>query len=112
MSKEKNKVERTLVTEAESLENVPVEPIEEEMGADVTVAEDENEAIPEVPEIKSFTGKVVNCGLLNLREKPSLDSKILGTLNKGKIETFTATDDPNWLKFNYAFVSSKFIEKV
>ncbi|MGL5764449.1 MAG: N-acetylglucosaminidase, partial [Sarcina sp.] len=58
-------------------------------------------------------GKVVNASMLNIRELPSTNSKILGTLNAGDVTSILSIKN-GWVKtlFNdtLAYVSSNYIE--
>lgn len=57
----------------------------------------------------SKIGTVINCDLLNVRQEPSLDAEILGTLPKDSTLKVKEAID-GWYKIDNGFVKAEFIE--
>lgn len=58
---------------------------------------------PAVEEVPVSTGKVVNCDMLNVREKPNRTAKILETINKGtSVDVFETESTNDWYKVSTA----------
>lgn len=77
--------------EMEELENMVTEETEDEEAEAVEKESEEADVI--------FVGTVINCGKLNLREKPSLQGKVICELNKGTelmVDRAESTDE--WYK--------------
>lgn len=81
----------------EENEDLEMEETEIVMVTDVT--EDEKAVVEETEvdeEDTIFVGTVINCGRLNLREKPSLDGKVICELPKGSevmVDRTESTDE-------------------
>lgn len=114
MSSKKEELKKAEVVSEKVADNEPIEEIIEDVEEDTqerTSAPAKSEQDVAIS-TETFKGRVVNCDKLNIRKEPSFNSEIIGTLDKGKVEQFTATAHSAWLAFSYGFVSSNFIERV
>ena len=58
---------------------------------------------PVVDEVPVTPGKVVNCDMLNVREKPNRTAKVLEVISKGAlVDVFTTESTNDWYKVNTA----------
>lgn len=58
---------------------------------------------PVVNEVPVSAGKVVNCDMLNVREKPNRTAKVLEIISKGaSVDVFTTESTTDWYKVSTA----------